>query len=174
MQEANTNSKPAPLPLFRAEALAARQQNAQGEILLMRPFSLMFLCWLGVAVATAALGFLFLGHGPDTLRIGGVISSSQQPQAVFHVPDSQRQMFHPGRDLLVRCAGCARPLTGRIISVSQTTSSEMGQSGSSRPYSTVTVELPQQEQLPRGAGVEAEIQPGRKSLIAWLLQKPEP
>jgi len=174
MQQANTNSKTAPLPLFRAEALAARQQNAQGEILLIRPFSLVFLCWLGVTVAATALGFLFLGHAPENLRIAGTIASSPEPQAVFHVPESQRQMFQPGRDLLVRCASCTQPLTGRIISVSHNTSSEMGQSGPTRPYSTVTVALPQQEQMRPGAGVEAEIQLGRKSLIAWLFEKPGP
>lgn len=161
MQQANTNSKPAPLPLFRAEALAARQQNAQGEILLIRFFSLVFLCWLGVAVAAMALGFLFLGHTTENMRIEGTIAGSPEPQAVFRVPESQRQVFQPGRELLVRCAACTRPLPGRIISVSTATSPAMGQSGSARPYSTVTVALPQQEQLQPGAGVEAEIQLGR-------------
>lgn len=174
MQEANNNSKPAPLPLFRAEALAARQQNAQGEILLIRPFSLVFLCWLGVAVAATALGFLFLCHVPDTLRVEGVIARLPEPQAVFHVPHLQQEMFQPGGDLLVRCATCAGPLTGRIINVSQPVSSEPGRSGPTRPYSTLTVALPRQDQLQPGAGVEAEIQLGRKSLIAWLLQKPGP
>ena len=50
-----------PLPLFRPEALASQQQKLYGEILLIRPLSLAFLGWLGLAIAASIVGFLLLG-----------------------------------------------------------------------------------------------------------------
>ena len=177
MQQADTNSGPAPLPLFRAEAMAARQQNAQGEILLIRPFSLVFLCWMGIAIAATALGFLLFGHVTQSRRIEGTITASaapdhaSQPMAVFNVRRSQLQALEPGRDLLIQCAACAHPLTGKIIDISK--SSAPPSPGSRDLYSKVTVALPPQERLQAGARVEAQIRLGRKSLLAWLLEKPE-
>lgn len=178
MQQADTNSGPVPLPLFRAEAMAARQQNAQGEILLIRPFSLVFLCWLGVALAVTTLGFLFFGHATENLWIEGTIATSApshstaQLEAVFQVPEAQLHQLQPGRDLLIQCEACSQTLTGRIVSISK--SSMPAGPGSRDLYSTVTAVLTQQEQLQPGARVEAQIRLGRKSLLGWLLEKPGP
>jgi multidrug efflux pump subunit AcrA (membrane-fusion protein) len=172
MQQADTNSGPPPLPLFRAEAMAARQQSAQGEILLIRPFSLVFLCWLGVAVAAATLGFLFFGHATQSRWIEGTITtqSSASLQAAFQVPESQTQTLTLGHDLVIRCETCSQTLTGRIVSISRSTAAVS--SGSHDLYSTVTAVLPAQEHLQPGVRVKAQIQLGKKSLLAWLLEKP--
>ena len=71
-----------PLPLFRPEAIAALQQKFYGEIILVRPFSLMLLCWFALGITAAVLGFLFLGQYTDRVRIPGVISASSPSYAV--------------------------------------------------------------------------------------------
>lgn len=171
MEQANTNSEPARLPLFRAEALAARQQGTQGEILLIRPLSLAFLSWLGVALAGLAVGFLFLGHYTPSQRIEGKITQAAEgnsAEAVFEVPESKLQSLRPGQNLRVRCTGCVRPLA-RIVKVLPTSLQSANPSAIS---STLTITLLLEQQLPAGTRVQAEIQLERKPLIAWLLEKP--
>ena len=60
-----------PLPLFRPEAIAALQQKFYGEIILVRPFSLMLLCWFALGITAAVLGFLFLGQYTERARVPG-------------------------------------------------------------------------------------------------------
>src|SRR6476659_4728258 len=65
-----------PLPLFRPEAIAALQQKFYGEIILVRPFSLMLLCWFALGITAAVLGFLFLGQYTERARVPGIMSAS--------------------------------------------------------------------------------------------------
>src|SRR5947199_6462774 len=69
-----------PLPLFRMEALASQQQKLYGEILLIRPLSLTFLGWLGVALAGCVLGFLLLGKTTEKARVFGVVQSHEKAE----------------------------------------------------------------------------------------------
>jgi len=48
--------------------LASQQQRAYGEVLMIRPFSLMFLFWLAIVLAGAVLGLLFLGHQTESVH----------------------------------------------------------------------------------------------------------
>src|SRR5215467_16350299 len=78
-----------PLPLFRPEAIAALQQKFYGEIILIRPFSLMLLCWFALGISAAVLGFLFLGQYTERARVPGVMTVSDvssPPAAEIYVP----------------------------------------------------------------------------------------
>src|SRR5437762_4296162 len=81
-----------PLPLFRMEALASQQQKLYGEILLIRPLSLTFLGWLGVALAGCVLGFLLLGKTTEKARVFCVVQSHEKAEA-----GTEADLFVPGR-----------------------------------------------------------------------------
>ena len=119
-----------PLPLFRPEAIAALQQKFYGEIILVRPFSLMLLCWFALGITAAVLGFLFLGQYTERARVPGVISASSfsSPGAVlgsgaeFYVPGSLRDRLHVGAQLTLRCDSCPAKFAhqvGTILEVPQ-------------------------------------------------------
>ncbi|HEX7287078.1 MAG TPA: hypothetical protein VF532_12900 [Candidatus Angelobacter sp.] len=170
MEQANTNSKP--LPLFRAEALAARQQGTQGDILLVRPLSLAFLSWLGVAIAALAIAYLFVGHYSPTQRMEGTVTSaveehSSSLEAGFDLPQPNGQTLRPGQDVLIRCTTCIGPLPGTIVSVSRIPSDS-----SNSIHFAMIISLAHGQQLPAGTQIQAEIQLEKKPLIAWLLEKP--
>jgi hypothetical protein len=170
MTQANTNSKP--LPLFRAEALAARQQRTQGDILLVRPLSLAFLSWLGVAIAALAIVYLFLGHYTPSQRIEGTVmrvagASSSLLEAAFDLPQPKVQTLRQGQGVLIRCTTCIGPLPGTIVGVSQ-----ILPDSSNSIHFAISIALPHGQPLPAGTKVQAEIQLEKKPLIAWLLEKP--
>jgi hypothetical protein len=178
MEQANTNSKPAPLPLFRAEALAARQQGTQGEILLIRPLSLVFLGWLGVALAASAISFLLLARYTETEPIEGTITASTALQggemaAVLTVTTSRLSALRPGQKMRIRCRECVSSLEGTILSTSPVFSSRAGVA-SDHSASTLTIALPATTKLPDGTKVQAEIQLEKRPLIVWLREKPGP
>src|SRR5947199_5138170 len=99
-----------PLPLFRPEAVAALQQKFYGEIILIRPFPLMLLCWFALGITAAVLGFLFLGQYTDKTRVPGVITASgaypDVSGAEFYVPGSLLGRLHVGAHLTLRCDSC--------------------------------------------------------------------
>src|SRR5205807_9764630 len=82
-----------PLPLFRPEALASQQQKLYGEILLIRPLSLAFLGWLGIAIAGCVLGFLLLGQITEIARVSGVLLPSPETTAA----STEADLFVPDR-----------------------------------------------------------------------------
>src|SRR6266852_6922931 len=96
-----------PLPLFRPEALAAQQQKFYGQIVLIRPFSLVFLGWLGVAIAVATLVFLVLGSYTEKARVPGILlididspaPSGSPLTADFYVPSRWITMLHAGEPI---------------------------------------------------------------------------
>jgi hypothetical protein len=170
MTQANTNSKP--LPLFRADALAARQQGTQGDILLVRPLSLAFLSWLGVAIAALAITYLFLGHYTPTQQMEGTVTRTREArssllEAAFDLPRSKAQTLRQGQDVFIRCTTCMGPLPGTIVSISRIPSDS-----ANSIHVAMTIALPQGQQLPAGTKVQAEIRLEKKPLIAWLLEKP--
>ena len=182
MQAERANSTSAPLPLFRAEALAARQQNAHGDILLIRPLSLVLLCWLGVLIAAGVIGFLLLGHYTEKIQVKGVVTPSQagapELAVLFTVPTAHLNTIRPGRALLVRCPACARSFRGTITSISGPTHSQPDISRQTNVASAMTelrvtiAAAPQDSALPPGARLEADVPIGSKRLIQWLLEKP--
>src|SRR3954469_12096380 len=105
---AESHSNEPPLPLFRPEAIAALQQKFYGEIILIRPFSLMLLCWFALGITAAVLGFLFLGQYTERARVPGIIttagpavSNSGAPklEAEVYVPEGMIARLHPGTQL---------------------------------------------------------------------------
>jgi hypothetical protein len=184
MPPSGTNSQveaaPTTLPLFRPEALAA-QESLHGEILLIRPLSLTFLVWLGIALGGALLGFVFFGRITETAQVNGVLlpgeaaSPSSRMEAVLDVPSSMAPFVQIGTSLVIRCPGCTdlgQKLAGQVVRVENPTA--LGST------TRVTVALPSEmaASLPKdrvggSVAVEAEVPAGRTSLIHWLL-KPSP
>jgi hypothetical protein len=188
-----------PLPLFRPEAVAALQQKFYGEIILIRPFPLMLLCWFALGITAAVLGFLFLGQYTEKARVPGVITASGSypgasgagTEAEFYVPGSLLGRLHVGTHLTLRCDSCparfARQM-GTVLELPQVpvepaefSKKDLGLAG---PVDTVAiykikVSLPPQAaqtmqvnpSTQAGVRVEAEIPLGHKPLIKWFFER---
>ncbi len=187
-----------PLPLFRPEALAAQQQKFYGEIILVRPFSLMLLGWFAIGIAAAVLGFLLLGQYTERVRVPGVVTltpSAGSPasglQAEFYVPGRWISRLHPGKQLALRCGTCSEQFAPQIGTVQEISDAPVGPAELSRvnldltgpvykiPVYKIKVSLPPQAaqfaQLnpspQTGMRMEAEIPLGRKPLIRWFFER---
>ena len=108
-----------PLPLFRPEAIAALQQKFHGEIILIRPFPLMLLCWFALGITAAVLGFFFLGQYTEKARVLGIITNAGQSQAAIYVPASLIARLHPGTQLSVRCGSCPAEFARQVGTVQE-------------------------------------------------------
>jgi hypothetical protein len=194
LSSANGNSGVEPLPLFRPEALAAQEQKFYGEIILIRPFSLMLLSWFALGITAAVLGFLFLGHYTERAHVSGVIAaavSSETLEASVFVPGRLIGRLHSGNQLTLHCESCSEPFsqqTGTVLAIpdaplgpaelSQLDSTLIGLPYKSPVYK-ITVSLPppaarvsQLNPSPQsGARVEADIPLGRKPLIKWFFDR---
>src|SRR6185437_1783017 len=173
------------LPLFRPEALAARE-NLHGEVLDIRAFSPVFLFTFFGATALATLVFLLVAkYEPRAKARGEVISLSQEDgsplKATFKVPLAWTAELHTGSRLIVHCSGCKHELSlnGTITELSPVkhTGAHVA-SPNSDPAGTlsrVTValsplnSLPMNvEQLHQGAKLEAEFPLESRPLIRLL------
>jgi hypothetical protein len=189
-----------PLPLFRPEAIAALQQKFYGEIILVRPFSLMLLCWFALGITAAVLGFLFLGQYTDRARVPGVftVSSLAYPGASgpgtgaeFYVPGNLLDRLHPGTQLTLRCDSCPAKFAhqvGTVMEVPQTpvepaelSQKDLGIGGpvDKIPVYKIKVSLSAQAaqtmqvnpSTQTAVKVEAEIPLGHKPLIKWFFER---
>ena len=184
-----------PLPLFRPEAVAALQQKFYGEIILVRPFPLMLLCWFALGITAAVLGFLFLGQYTERARVPGVLTTSSPAipngaaaklEAAVYVPVRLLGRLHSGTQLSLRCDSCAAQFghqVGTVMEVPQTPvePAELAQNNLSfaGPVYKIAVSLPPQaaqtmqlNPTPQtGVRVEAEIPLGHKPLIKWFFER---
>jgi hypothetical protein len=189
-----------PLPLFRPEAITALQQKFYGEIILIRPFSLMLLCWFALGITAAVLGFLFLGQYTERARVPGIISTSSLTNtgpagvgtgAEVYVPASLRDRVRVGAQLTLRCDSCPAKFArqvGTVLEVPQApvdpaelSQRNPGLSGSldnSQVYKIKVSLTPQASQAMQvnpstqaGAKIEAEIPLGHKPLIKWFFER---
>ena len=183
------SSSPEPLPLFRPEAIAALQQKFYGEIILIRPFSLMLLCWFALGISAAVLGFLFLGQYTERARVPGVMTASGVSglsAAEFYVPGRWIGRLHAGSQISLRCDSCSPQFGRRVGTVLEVATaplapSELVQRGLDLPGPVykIAVSLPppaaqitQANPSPQaGVRVEAEIPLGRKPLIKWFFER---
>ncbi len=124
-----------PLPLFRPEAIAALQQKFYGEIILVRPFSLMLLCWFALGITAAVLGFLFLGQYTERARVPGVINASSvsypgasgtATQAELYVPANLLNRLHVGSQLTLRCDSCPAKFARQVGTVLEVPQAPVG------------------------------------------------
>src|SRR6185437_6262086 len=158
-----------PLPLFRPEAIAALQQKFHGEIILIRPFPLMLLCWFAL----------------------GIITNAGQSQAAIYVPASLIARLHPGTQLSVRCGSCPAEFARQVGTVQEIPQSplsptEMSEAnlnlagtGNQIQFYKIKVSLPPQAaqtmqvnpSTQAGVRVEAEIPLGHKPLIKWFFER---
>jgi hypothetical protein len=178
-----------PLPLFRPEAIAALQQKFYGEIILIRPFSLVLLCWFALGITAAVLGFLFLGQYTERARVPGVMTISRVSglSAVeLYVPGRWIGRLHAGSRIFLRCDSCSPQLGRQLGTVLQVSDAPLGENELAQrsldlpgPVYKIAVSLPPQAaQITQanpspqaGVRVEAEIPLGRKPLIKWFFER---
>jgi hypothetical protein len=188
--EERPSSSVEPLPLFRPEAIAALQQKFYGEIILIRPFSLMLLCWFALGISAAVLGFLFLGQYTERARVPGVMTvseaSSPQMAAEIYVPGRWIGRLHVGSQISLRCDSCSPQFGRQIGTVLQVAEAPLAQTELAQksldlpgPVYKIAVSLqPKAAQITQanpspqaGVRVEAEIPLGRKPLIKWFFER---
>jgi hypothetical protein len=177
-----------PLPLFRAEALAARQYKFYGEILLIRPLSLTLLIWLGIGISAAVLGFLLLGTYTEKAYVGGFLLRGE---ADLFIPAQMVKFVRLGQSIQIRCRSCsqieaqtrtATVKTGTVKEISKSALSPdelPAQLNTSRhtsvqgPIYRARLLLPKEEAepFPEGARLEATLPLGRKPLLNWLFER---
>ncbi len=176
-----------------------RQHKLYGEILLIHPFSLVFLSCLAISIAAASVAYLLLGHITERIKLSGVVitqpQSNETQQADLLAPARALSFVHSGEQLSVRCRGCAGPLTATVEQISASPVSSNGPSSSNsatsdsatsdsatnpvttpasrEPMYKVRVALTPAANLPQsGARVEADLPLGSKPLLHWLFEKP--
>ncbi|MGC2742998.1 MAG: hypothetical protein WA672_07405 [Candidatus Angelobacter sp.] len=200
LSSVESHSDGTPLPLFRPEAVAALQQKFYGEIILIRPFPLMLLCWFALGITAAVLGFLFLGQYTEKARVPGIITISgpaapnsfaAKSEAEIYVPAPMIARLHPGTQLSLRCDSCpaqfARQI-GTVLEISQSPAipSDLSQANLKLAGPANKIQLykikvslpPQAAQAMQlspspqsGMRVEAEIPLGHKPLIKWFFER---
>ena len=169
-----------PLPLFRAEALAAQQQKFYGEILLIRPLSLALLGWLGTGISLLVLGFLLLGHYTEKITVSGVIAgsgSNNTVEADLYVPGRALGFVHRGGTIQVRCRTCTHfsEQTAIVEQISPTTlgpnetASQANMAAQELLYKVkVALSSKPDSSWQSGSKIDAVVVLGRKPLLAWL------
>ena len=184
------SSSAEPLPLFRPEAIAALQQKYYGEIILIRPFSLVLLCWFALGITAAVLGFLFLGQYTERARVPGVMTvsnvSSPQMAAEIYVPGRWIGRLHAGSQISLSCDSCSPQFGRQVGTVLQVADAPLGETELAQrnldlpgPVYKIAVSLqPKVAQIMQanpspqtGVRVEAEIPVGRKPLIKWFFER---
>ncbi|HEV2961845.1 MAG TPA: hypothetical protein VG649_08490 [Candidatus Angelobacter sp.] len=175
-----------PLPLFRPEALASQQQKLYGEILLIRPLSLTFLGWLGVAIAGSVLGFLLLGQITEKARVSGVLlpiheTTTAPAEADLFVPDQILRFVQPGEHLLLvgpadqRQSVTVKGISNTVVNAAEVPLRETLAAAAPMHRVIVTLSAPISGALSSDSSftkVEAEIPLGKKPLIKWLFGRP--
>lgn len=182
-----------PLPLFRAEALEHQQQKSYGQIILIRPLSLMLLTWLAISIVIIAAGFLVLGHYTEKVRLPGTVltangrttSTGTDLRAELYLPSRWRSLVQPGTQLVLHCRSCSSPFTkqiGTVLGISDAPLNSPPISSNAVPVEPaykIAVSLPPQaaqtsdlESPPQpGMRVEGELPLGRKPLIKWFFER---
>ncbi len=172
-----------PLPLFRPEALASQQQKLYGEILLIRPLSLAFLGWLGLAISASILGFLLLGQITEKTRVSGILLSpgaggASSDEAMLFVPDRILGFVQPGKQLWLvgpddqRQSATVELVSSLALDPARAPFSE--KLAGKVPMHRVLVALSSpigETAQPGSTKIEAEVSLGKKSLIKWLFQR---
>jgi len=180
-----------PLPLFRPEALAAREK-LQGEILSIRPFSRYEFLGLVAGVIACALGFLLLAKYEPRATVPGSMSSVTRDtatqkgfssKATFYAPGKWIQNIHPGSRLTVYGPPSSHraSLSGVVVAIRPV---EHPLAGAASPGQNLAIPRPVYEvtvaislnSLPAnadrfhpGAKLEAEIPLERRPLLRWLI-----
>jgi hypothetical protein len=171
-----------PLPLFRAEALAAQQQKFYGEILLIRPLSLTLLVWLGIGLAAAVIGFLLAGHYTERVHVSGIIVSapnSTSSEANLYVPVRAVNFVRPGEAVVLQSSADQKPgpESAVVTEISKSALSPevvAAQTGLAiaDPMYKVTLKLSAAGQAQNGTRVEADLPLDRRPLLQWLFERP--
>jgi len=202
LSSVESHSNGNPLPLFRPEAVVALQQKFYGEIILIRPFPLMLLCWFALGITAAVLGFLFLGQYTEKARVPGIITiaapaapnaGAAKSEAAVYVPAGMIARLHRGTQLSLRCDSCPAQFVRQVGTVLEIPQSPLSPSdiseanlnlpgpGNKIQLYKIKVSLPPQaaqtmqlNPTPQsGVRVEAEIPLGHKPLIKWFFERSE-
>jgi multidrug efflux pump subunit AcrA (membrane-fusion protein) len=168
---------PAPVPLFRPEALDAQQQKFYGEILLLRPLSLTLSAWVGTGIAALVAAFLFWGSWTEVAHVAGTLRPPTEGiEAQFEVPARWIAYVQPGEKISLRCPACEGPLfrqAGTVTKIVPGTQAS-GASSNSEPFYQVLVAIHGRNKnpVPQGARVEADLPLERHRLFNWIFNRP--
>lgn len=167
-------------PLFRPEALEANARNFYGEILLVRPLSLAFLCWLGAGLAAVAAAVLFFGSYTETGHVTGMLRLQEgRIEAHFEVPARWKAYLYKGQRIPLHCRSCADPglnySTGTITEIffrlpDGPRQETFTTAGGNEPPWTVVVNLgvDSHSSFRAGARIEAAVPLARHRFFHWI------
>lgn len=185
----NNTESSQPLPLFRPEALAAREK-LQGEILSIRPYSSSAFLVLAAGIMACALGFLLFAQYEPRATVSGSISSvtrdtarqkSASSTGTFYVPGKYIQNIHPGSRLTVRwqLSSHRASLQGVVGGITPLQNSAAGVASPDLaipgPVYKVVVDISLNslpgavDRLHPGAKLQAEFPLERRPLLRWLI-----
>jgi len=106
---------PQKLPLYRPEAIAARQQNSFGQIILIHPLPLAFLGGIALVVVLAITYLLVFGSYTETLTFHGTLVTNEtnagpallaSTKARIIVPRSHFANVTRGENIRLYCSAC--------------------------------------------------------------------
>lgn len=165
--------------LFRQEALDARQQKLYGEILLIRPLSLLFLAWLGTGLTALVAAVLLWGEYTEKAHVTGVLrASSGRIAAYLEVPARFTTHLRKGTQVPVSCPASAKKQwesTGTISAIASvapaSTKAAIGSASPGEPVYGVVVELDAGLSLPEGTRIEADLPLERRPLLRWIFSR---
>jgi hypothetical protein len=183
---AKDETQPAPSSLFRQEALDYQQQKLYGDILLIRPFSLAFLSWLGTGLTALAAAVLLWGEYTEKAHVTGVLrAASGRLEARLDVPARYTRHLHTGTHVPVHCSSCQdkdKQWSGSMGTVTNIESAEpapvssastLAPPASQEPVCTVVVALdaPPGPSLTEGTRIEADVPLERRPLLRWIFSR---
>jgi hypothetical protein len=169
----------APSSLFRQEALDNQEQKLHGDILLIRPFSLAFLAWLGTGLTALAVAVLIWGEYTDQARVAGVVkASSGRVEASMDVPGRLVAHLHAGTQVPVICSSCPRGYRGTVRGISSVAPGAADTTANCAPAHepvyrvVVTLDSQSGPALSDGSRIEADLPLDRRPLLRWIFSRP--
>jgi hypothetical protein len=162
LQTANSKSS-APLPLFRPEPIAARLRM-EGDVLLVRPFSLSLLTVVALFLVIAVSAVLFLIQVPAThsVMVPLAVSSSGR-NVTFSVPAEFTTGLAVGDHLSLIVPDSSGASTKLLLTVQK-----LGPEAQDVHSEQITASLPGPAHLLPSAAV-MQLPAGSRPLLKWLL-----
>jgi len=164
--------------LFRQEALDNQEQRLYGDILLIRPFSLVFLAWLGTGLTALVAAVLIWGEYTDQARIPGIVkTASGRMEASMDVPARFAAHLRAGTQVHVSCPSCPSRYKGTVTIIASPATgagdSAPNCAPAHEPVYRIVVALESQPgpAIPDGSRIEADLPLERRPLLRWIFSR---